>query len=146
MLEDFIENVKQLKEYFNEVEDFNYILKGRVGYSIHWLKSIFSFFTEQYLDSFLCIQSTIDLLKKQKETFRENYLNQLYDNAKYFMAKAMINTDFSINLKQFNDIKLTRNLRKIIQMSNSERLNFVEFHKATAVLQTTDNKVNFPIL
>lgn len=146
LLKDSIEDINQLKEYFNEVEDFNYILKGRVGYSIHWLKSIFLFLTEQYLDSFLCIQSTINLLKKQKKTFRDIYLKQLYDNARYFMAKAMINTDFRMNINQLNNPSLIRNLRGIIQMSNFDRLNFVDFHEATAVLQTADNKINFPIL
>ena len=134
-------------ECFNEVEELNYILKGRMGYSIHCLKSIFSFFTNQYLDSILCIQSAIDiLLQNQKKTFRDIYLTQLYDNAKYFMAKAMIDIDFSMNLKQLNNQVLIQGLRKIIQMSDSDRLNFVNSHEATGVLQTSDHKISFPVL
>ena len=43
LLKTNIKNTNQIIEYFNEVEDLNYILKGRMGYSIHWLKSILSF-------------------------------------------------------------------------------------------------------
>lgn len=147
LLEPPIKNTNQIMEYFNEVEDLNYILKGRMGYSIHWLKSIFSFFTNKYLDSILCIQSTMNiLLQNQKKTFRDIYLTQLYDNARYFMAKAMINDDFSMNLKQLNDQVLIQSLRKIMQMSDSDRLNFVRSHEATGVLQTVDHKISFPAL
>ncbi len=142
-----IKNTNQIMKYFIEVEDLNYILKGRMGYSIHWLKSIFSFFTNQYLDSILCIQSAIDsLLQNQKKTFRDIYLAQLYDNAKYFMAKAMIDTDFSMNLKQLNNQVLIQNLRKIIQMSDSDCVNLVSSHEATGILQTADHKISFPVL
>lgn len=147
LLKPHIKNTNQIIEYFNEAEDLNYILRGRMGYSIHWLKSILSFFTNQYLDSILCIQSAIDIfLQSQRKTFRDIYLTQLCDNAKYFMAKAMIDIDFTINLKQLNNRMLIQGLRKIIRMSNSERLNFVSAHEATGVLQTTDHKINFPVL
>lgn len=147
LLEPTMKNTNQILEYFNEVEDLNYILKGRMGYSILWLKSIFSFFTNQYLDSILCIQSAINiLLKNQKKTFRDIYLTQLYENAKYFMAKAMIDIDFSMNLKQLNDQGLIHGLWKIIQMSDSDRMNFVSSHEATGVLRTADHKISFPVL
>lgn len=147
LLEPSIINTNQITEYFNEVEDLDYILKGRMGFSIYWLKSIFFFLINQYLDSILCIQSAIDILfQNRKKTFRNFYLVQLYDNAKYFMAKAMIDIDFSMCLKQLNDHELIQNLRKIIQMSNLERLNFVSSHEATGVLQTMDHKISFPVL
>ena len=147
LLKPSIKNTNQIMKYLIEVEDLNYILKGRMGYSIHWLKSIFSFFTNQYLDSILCIQSAIDsLLQNQKKTFRDIYLAQLYDNAKYFMAKAMIDIGFSMNLKQLNNQILIQNLRKIIQMSDSDCLNFVSSHEATGILQTADHKISFPVL
>lgn len=62
------------------------------------------------------------------------------------MAKAMIDIGFSMNLKQLNNQILIQNLRKIIQMSDSDCLNFVSSHEATGILQTADHKISFPVL
>lgn len=144
---DSIENKKQIEDYFSQVEKLNYIQNKKMGYSIHWLKSIFYFLTKQYQDSIINIEDAINLLQEsKKKTFCDIYLDQLYGNAEYVFAKYMINNNFSLNLNQLNNHMLIKKLNKIMQMSNSELLKFINTHKATGLLQTIDQKISFPVL
>lgn len=140
-------NNNLITELFHNVEDINYILKARIAYSIYWLKSIFYFMTSQYLDSFLCIQSSIEtLFENKKLTFQDIYLEQIYANAQYFMVMSMIDNNYIIDLKQLTNRKLRNCLKKVIEMSVAERLNYVKDYQATGLLQTSDHRINFPIL
>lgn len=137
----------EITELFRDVEDINYILKGRIAFSIYWLKSIFYFMTHQYLDSFLCIQAAIEtLFENQKLTFQDIYLEQIYANAKYFMAKSLIDSSPIIDLDQLANHNLVLNMKKIIKLSTTERLHYIAKHEATGLLQTLDNKITFPVL
>lgn len=147
LLLDSLENRKQIEKYFSEVENLNYIQNGKMGYSIHWLKSIFYFLTKEYQDSIVNIEYAIDLLQESnKKTFCDIYLDQLYGNAEYILAKYMIKNKFSLNLNQLNNHILIKKLNKITQMSDSDLLIFTNTYQATGLLQTNDHKISFPVL
>jgi len=130
-----------------EVEDINYVLKGRKIFSIHWLKSILFFKKKQFLDAFLCIQTSLTtLIESHKQTFNETYIEQLYSNAQYFALQLKISGNSISAINNLTNKKLISIINQNMQRSISECANLAQKHQATAVLQTMDNKINLPIL
>lgn len=141
------DNKQSIENKFNEIEDCNLFLKGRSSVATYWLKSIFLFYSGQYLDSILCIQSTIEkLLLSKKLTFRDIFLEQLYDNAKWFIINSRISVQEIENSDTVLESKLESVIRQALQLSEHKRKEQIKCHTATSILQGYDRKVNFPTL
>ena len=146
LLEDYIE-MYEIEDIFNQIEDYNCIIKSRLTYYLQWLKSIYFFYRAKYEDAFICIQAAQrSLYESKKKTFCLDYINQLSDNACYFLAEIR-DKNFTYNyIEQLSEPKLISHLNKIMYMSKHELKQYLKQHKATSILQKSESKINFPIL
>lgn len=135
----------EIDDLFNQIEDYNYILKSRISYSVQWLKSIYYSLKRQFMDAFLCIQSAQEhLYANKKKTFQKYYLNQLHDNACYFLAKGIFDSNVLIDINQLSSRSLVSALKEIRQMSHAELKLYLKNHYANSILQDKEHKINFP--
>lgn len=138
---------REIGDLFSQVEDYNCIMKGRISYSIQWLKSIYYWYQKKYEDAFMCIQSTkFSLYESKKKTFQSTFSGQLYDNARYFLAKGIVEDNISVDTEQLSDSKLISVLKDTFQMSKRELKLYINAHRATSILQEKEHKINFPTL
>lgn len=138
---------QEIEDTFEQIEDYNCILKSRLSYYLQWLKSIYYFYQRNYEDAFMCIQSTqYSLYENKKKTFRQIYIKQLYDNACYFFAEMKMEKCASFDRKLLSDQKLVSYLDEIEQMSMQEIKRYLNQCQATSILQKKGSKINFPIL
>ena len=138
---------QEIEDIFAQIEDYNYILKSRISYSVQWLKSIYYFRQKNYMDAFMCIQSSYSsLYENRKITFQKTYSEQIYSNVCYFLAKGIIDDDISADTIQLTEPRLIMYLKKTSQMSISKLKQFINSFQATSILQDREHKVNFPTL
>lgn len=138
---------QEIRDLFTQIEDYNYILKSRISYSVQWLKSIYYFHQKKYEDAFMCIQSSYyTLYESKKKTFQSIYLKQMCSNVRYFLAKGIVDNNLSTDTIELTAEKLIPPLRETSQMSKRELKQFISSCQATSILQDKRHKINFPIL
>lgn len=138
---------QEVEDAFAQIEDYNCIIKSRLTYYLQWLKSIYYFYQKKYEDAFMCIQlAQYSLCENGKKTFQQNYIEQMYDNARYFIAIEKVENHACVNINQLSDKKLVSLLDEIMQMSMKKVKQFLSSHQATSILQKKGSKINFPIL
>lgn len=67
-------NKDELDELFEQIEDYNCILKSRISYSVQWLKSIHYWYQKQFVNAFICIQSALEFLYLNQKKLFEIYI------------------------------------------------------------------------
>lgn len=138
---------QEIEDIFEQIEDYNCIIKSRLTCYLQWMKSIYYFYQGKYEDAFMCIQSAqYSLYESRKKTFLHIYINQLYDNACYFLARGRAENHACNYIEQLSDSKLISLLNKIMRMSMHELKQYLNKHQATSILQKKECKINFPIL
>lgn len=138
---------QEIKDLFTQIEDYNYILKSRISYSIQWLKSIYYFQQKEYKDAFMCIQSSYYILyESKKKTFQAIYLEQMCNNVRYFLARGIVDDNLSADTIKLTAEKLISPLRGTSQMSMRKLKQFISSCRATSILQDKEHKINFPTL
>lgn len=138
---------QEIMDLFAQIEDYNYILKSRISYSVQWLKSIYYFHQKKYMDAFMCIQSSYySLYENKKRTFQTTYSEQICNNVRYFLAKGIVDNNISADTIKLTEQKLVLPLRETSQMSIDELKQFISNCQATSILQDREHKINFPTL
>lgn len=140
-------SLDQVTTLFQQVEEYNYKLQSRSDYTMQFLKAIFCFYQNDFLNAILCLQKAKILLQKHKKlTFQGKYLDHLYANVKCFTIQWLIFDKKIVKLDAITDSAIKRRMLKIINMSEKSRSDFWDSYNAKSIFQSIDGKINYPVL